>query len=1028
MILRLLFVLYAEEREMLPVSETFVRSYSVAGLYSRLRADAAAHPDTMGQRYGAWAQLLALFRMVHDGAEAGGVRMPPRHGVLFDPDRYPFLEGRSSAGARQVGERIQAPLVPDATIHRALDKLLVLGGERISYRALDVEQIGSVYETMMGFRLEQAAGRTVAVRASGRVGAPTAIDLDALLAVEPARRAKWLEDRADRNLTPKLTVAVRDATSIEDLHAALRAAVDAAATPDLVPPGGMILQPSEERRRSGSHYTPRALTEPIVRTTLEPILAGLRGEDGAAPQAVQILDLSVCDPAMGSGAFLVETCRQLADALIDSWNAHGDRPQIPPDEDEVVFARRLVAQRCIYGVDRNPVAVDLAKMSLWLFTLAREHALTFVDHALRHGDSLVGLTRRQISSFHWNTSTPGLEAIRIGHHVDRVAALRTQIREAEEDVSDWALRDIWDAAQHELDQVRLFGDLVVIAFFASNKVAEREAQRAQLAEAVRDGEAVRHRWLVEQQRHAEPSLVPFHWEIEFPEVFDRTRPGFDAIVGNPPFMGGTKISTALGMPHFAWLKQTTPGAGHLCDLVAYFFRRAFYLLRENGAFGLVATNTIAQGDTRVGGLAAVKREGGSIYAATKRLVWPGRAVVRVSVVHVFKGPYKQTCTLDGRPAPMITAFLFDKGGDESPARLAGRNALFSAGSKIYGQGFLFDDNDSKASPVSLMHSIVDENPEAAARILPYLGGSELNSSPTLSPRRHVIYLSDIDDEAALDSWPELAEVVRAKVKPYRDQLGSNPNNVPLKRRWWAYQAHRPTLYHALSHMSRTLACSQTAKYITFAFLPTNLVFSQKLNVILMDEMAAFTLLQGRTHEEWALLLGSTMKDDPVYAPSDCFETFPFPEGWNSHPALEAAGDSYYAFRADLMVRNNEGLTKTYNRFHDPHEGGSEIAQLRVMHAEMDRAVLHSYGWDDIPTACEFILDYEVDDADSARKKKPWRYRWPDEVRDEVLARLVEFNAVMAAAERRSGAAVATGRDEGRGRARTGAAAQSEGLF
>jgi type I restriction-modification system DNA methylase subunit len=163
----------------------------------------------------------------------------------------------------------------------------------------------------------------------------------------------------------------------------------------------MLLQPSEERRRSGSHYTPRALTEPIVRTTLEPILARLRGADGRQPQPAQILDLKVCDPAMGSGAFLVEACRQLGDALVDAWRAHGEMPSIPTDEDEVIFARRLVAQRCLYGVDKNPVAVDLAKMSLWLATMARDHALTFVDHALRHGDSLVGLSRKQIEAFHW---------------------------------------------------------------------------------------------------------------------------------------------------------------------------------------------------------------------------------------------------------------------------------------------------------------------------------------------------------------------------------------------------------------------------------------------------------------------------------------------------------------------------------------------------------------------------------------------------------------------------------------------------
>src|SRR5205823_877535 len=164
---------------MLPEDETFLRNYSLAGLYERLREDAALYPDTMEQRYGAWGQLLVLFRMIHDGAEAGAMRLPKRHGALFDPDSYPFLEGRFG-GARQIHERIEPPLVPDGTIYRALEKLLVLDGERISYRALDVEQIGSVYETMMGFRLERTIGPSIAVKAQKKQGAPTAIDLAAL--------------------------------------------------------------------------------------------------------------------------------------------------------------------------------------------------------------------------------------------------------------------------------------------------------------------------------------------------------------------------------------------------------------------------------------------------------------------------------------------------------------------------------------------------------------------------------------------------------------------------------------------------------------------------------------------------------------------------------------------------------------------------------------------------------------------------------------------------------------------------------
>ena len=386
---------------MLPQDETFLGAYSLAGLYERLRVDAALHPDTMDQRFGGYAQLLALFRMVHDGARAGAMRLPPRHGALFDPDRYRFLEGRGEGVARQIGERIDPPLVPDGTIYRVLEKLIVLDGERISYRALDVEHVGSVYETMMGFHLETAEGLTVAIRAAKKQGAPAAVNLNALLDQLPATRAKWLQERTDRKLTDKLWRATRDAGTMEVLHAALDPVIDRNATPDLVPGGAMVLQPSEERRRSGSHYTPRELTEPIVRTALAPIFDRLRAEAGGPLHPEQILDLKICDPAMGSGAFLVEACRQLGDALVEAWQAHDTVPEIPPDENEIIFARRQVAQRCLYGVDRNPKAADLAKLSLWLVTLAKDHPLTFLDHALRPGDALVGLSRRQLETFHW---------------------------------------------------------------------------------------------------------------------------------------------------------------------------------------------------------------------------------------------------------------------------------------------------------------------------------------------------------------------------------------------------------------------------------------------------------------------------------------------------------------------------------------------------------------------------------------------------------------------------------------------------
>ncbi len=1006
-ILRLVFLLYAEERDMLPEDETFLRYYSLAGLHERLREDAALFPDTMDQRYGAWAQLLVLFRMVFDGAEGSAMRLPKRHGVLFDPDRFPFLEGRAAGGALAAGERVDAPLVPDGTIYRALEKLLVLDGERISYRALDVEQIGSVYETMMGFRLETATGRSVAIKSQKKQGAPTAVDLEALLGEPPERREKWLQDRADRSFPDGVKNDLRAAGRLEDLHAALLPVVDRNATPDLVPLGAMVLQPSEERRRSGSHYTPRTLTEPIVRTTLAPILARLRGPENRAPRPEQILDLKVCDPAMGSGAFLVEACRQLGDALIEAWNAHGGKPAIPSDEDEVIFARRLVAQRCLYGVDRNPVAVDLAKVSLWLVTLAKDHALTFVDHALRHGDSLVGLSRKQIEAFHWEPEAPrfqaGFETMRVREQVAKVAELRQRIRAAAENVLDRELRELWAAAQVELGKVRLCGDLVLAAYFAGEKPKDQERQRSEYAGAVVSGQAEQHLGRLEGWRRAEQPLVPFHWEIEFTEVFARENPGFDAIVGNPPFLGGRKLTAQLGVVYSQWLLSNHENSSGGADLVAHFFRRAFHFLRAGGAFGLIATNTIGQGDTRATGLRWICKNGGEVFAGRKRVKWPGAAAVVVSVLHVMKGTFPFLKLLDNREVGTITAFLFHNGGHDDPARLGANAGKSFQGSIVLGMGFTFDDTDKKgvATPLEEMRRLIARAPRSAEVILPYIGGEEVNTSPTHAHHRYVINFGERSEEECRRRWPDLMAIVEAKVKPERAEKDGEKYSRMVYE-WWKFWNARQDLHAAISGIQQVLVVARVGQHGSFAFLPPGTVFSEQLIIFPLPTYAAFCALQSRPHELWARFFASSMKDDLRYTPSDCFETFPFPENWQSHPALEAAGKAYYESRAALMVRNDEGLTKTYNRFHDPNESDPEIMKVRDLHAAMDRAVLDAYGWNDIQTDCGFLLDYEIDYEEWGDKKKPYRYRWPDAVRDEVLARLLELNARRAQEETLAG--------------------------
>jgi hypothetical protein len=1012
-LLRLVFLLYAEDRGLMSDDEVYTRFYSVTGLFERLREDAGRYPDTMDQRYGAWAQLLALFRIVHDGARHGRLRLPARRGYLFNPDRYPFLEGRPPGSLRQPGERIWPPLVADAVVFRVLQNLLVLGGERISYRSLDVEQIGSVYETVMGFRLEKAAGRSIAVKPKKAHGAPVTVDLDALLAESAGGRGKWLKERADQELTGRALAALKEAATPEAVVAALDRKVARELTPNVVPPGAMVLQPSDERRRSGSHYTPRALTEPIVRKALAPVLRRL----GERPTPEQILGLRVCDPAMGSGAFLVEACRQLGEALLAAWAAAGSLPRVPADETPELFAQRAVAQRCLYGVDKNSLAADLAKLSLWLATLARDHPFTFLDHALRHGDSLVGLSMEQIRRFHWK---PGHKQMLTGQEklrerIEAATRARRAILEAGDEAPDLDKRQKLDLADESLELVRLAGNLVVAAFFAGANDRQRQGRRdellANLNEYLRTGSlALRPTKAEAALREGPTPLYPFHWEAEFPEVFAGPEPGFDCFVGNPPFMGGKRISTNYGEAFRDWLSSVHTDSSKNADLVAHFFRRAFDLLKVGGTFGLIATNTIAQGDTRAAGLGWIRAHNGIIYAARRRYKWPGQAAVVVSVVHIAKEIVLFPFELDGRQVQRITAYLFDTGPDDPPTRLIANASRCFIGNYLHGMGFTFDDHPLKptASPLSVMDDIIRQHPPSASIIKPLIGGEEINNSPKVEADRFVIDFAGMSYQAA-SQYPPLLRLVRERVKPERDRV----SNKRVREKWWQFEYWAPELRDLLPSLKRVFAvnCGATP-HLGIAAVPTNVVCSHTVAVFPFDRYTAFSVLQSRLHEVWCRREASSMKDDLRYTPTDCLETFPFSDGFEADPKLESAGRAYYEFRAELMVRNNEGLTKTYNRFHDPDEPSADVARLRELHAAMDRAVLDAYGWSDLRPACGFYLDYEdEDDADEEpagrrARRKPYRYRWPDEFRDEVLARLLELNRRRAEAERQAGAAPA----------------------
>ncbi len=723
------------------------------------------------------------------------------------------------------------PRVSDGIVFRVLQNLLILDGERLSYRMLDVEQIGSVYEVMMGFGIGIAEGPTIAIKAKKPLGAPRPINLEELLAVAPGERGKWLVDNTDQNLTGDAAAALKNAKDTAGLMAALDRKIAKSVTPTPISKGGMVPIPSDERRRSGSNYTPRTLTEPIVRKTLEPILKRL-GDD-VTPD--QILDLKICDPAMGSGAFLVEACRQLADVLVKSWQRHKAAPAIPPDEDEILHARRIIAQRCLYGVDRNPMAVDLAKLSLWLATLAKDHPFTFLDHSFRAGDSLVGLTLKQIKGFYWKPTTQTeFRTQTIDDRVSTVQLHRQEILTAGDFMPFEVKRVKLAKADEELNLVRFIGDLAVAAFFGAEKDKARQKLRgdylAQLAEYLRTGDmSVRPGSYVESLRAGKHPVVPFHWEIEFPEVFARDDGGFDGIVGNPPFAGVVQIAIANGEVYTEFLRTMTAGSRGKTDLVAYFYRRAFQLIREGGAQGLIGTNTVAQGDTRASGLTPIREAGGVIFSAVRRLRWPGQASVIVSVVHIGKINQSHIVPeLDGEIVPQITAFLFSNGPDRilCPCATSG-TCVASKGIVPYGMGFVFEDENDACTPVAAYAELVSKYPANTEVIHRFLGGEDLNSLPSHSPDRFIIDFLEMDESRARQ-YREAFQVVEKKVKPTRSRLTTQSNAEWLRNNWWLFAFSAKEFRQSASPLSRVLVTSQTSKYRCFTFVPSDWVLDQKV--------------------------------------------------------------------------------------------------------------------------------------------------------------------------------------------------------
>jgi hypothetical protein len=289
--------------------------------------------------------------------------------------------------------------------------------------------------------------------------------------------------------------------------------------------------------------------------------------------------------------------------------------------------------------------MNLAKLSLWLVTLSKELPFTFVDHALKCGDSLVGVSRKEIEAALRGAAKQRdlWEGKLQNWRQQEMQCFELFHADSRSDADDERKREALRQQQASTAFLQSTGDLLVAAFFNGSKPKDRQELRdlylaATLTAADANALEAELAEPLERLRESVNGITPLHWELEFPDVFGRPQGGFDGFVGNPPFIGGSKLSTLLDQEFTDWIANNNPGSNSNSDLCAFFFRTAFKILRSGGSLSLLASNIICQGDTRQTGLEWITENGGSIYFAKKKLQWPGVARLVVSLVCITKQP------------------------------------------------------------------------------------------------------------------------------------------------------------------------------------------------------------------------------------------------------------------------------------------------------------------------------------------------------------------------------------------------------
>ncbi|OLO89477.1 SAM-dependent methyltransferase [Actinomyces naeslundii] len=1064
--MRCVFLLFAEERGLLPTDSLYTGGYGLATVLDALEARARDEgEESMDGTSLTWHRLLATSRALHGGVNIEDMRIPAYGGSLFDPERFPFLTAADASGTLllTVSDRVMLHVL------RSLQTARLKGQEarRLSFRDIDVEQIGYIYEGLLGYTCTRAEETTLGLL--GKEGEEPEVPLsvlnglaerhaeDADLAgaiiawlredqpgAKPPTRSALTKALAAGDTLPDADRALLAVTRDETLRADLRPWIgvirrDLRGRPVVIQRGGLVVTETPSRRNAGAHYTPRLLAEKVVGYALKPLVYSPgphETDDSSLWQPVpsdRILDLHVADIACGSGAFLVAAARFLARELVEAWTREGALQQGARPADLERQALRQVVARCLYGVDINEMAVEMCKLSLWLVSLDKDKPFSFVDDKVFVGNSLLGLTDlHQLKAqhidptaattqrlFEFDRTGAYAEALDVDTVVKRVTERRQELSSEVSSTDPARSTTTKQRLQHENEEdLKLLTRVAdaIVAVGLNPKVGAKSDQainEAYGALAVALGRAFPNEGAGDDsmlEALLERGLTPtvptdyerwhcLHWPLAMPEVMERG--GFDAIIGNPPFLGAKKLSPSMGQNLREWFVNVLAGkrAGN-ADLVAYFFLRTFSLINERGTLGLIATNTIAQGDTREVGLDQMVNSGFTITRAIQSRSWPSRgANLEFAAVWGTRCIVSSRVTMvcDGESASRISALLEPLGRVEGrPKRLTDNINVAFQGCIVLGRGFILESEEAR--------EWIAEDPRNAEVLFPYLNGEDLNSRSDCSASRWVVDFNERSQEVARQyklPW----QCVFDKVRPER--VVKDAEKYPrMVNEWWKYWNSRPAMRKAIVGLDEVLVLTRHAKALMPCRVSSRQILSDALVVFAVDSYDQQAILSSSVHQYWAIVYGSGIRSDPRYTPSDVFETFPRPE---STPELEAIGRTLDTERREIMLSRELGLTKLYNLINDPGlEAGTDpdVDRMRAIHVELDAAVAAAYGWEDLDLTHGFHT-----------YRKMTRWTLPPATRVEILDRLLEENHRRAAAE--AAAAAASGQPTGGSRSRRG---------